>query len=78
MKKNDLIESLVINLVEEANQKYEKILKSKQDFQSMLKEILKIKIESNKKGVLDFINDAMKTSPKIEEFISQKFQKESN
>jgi hypothetical protein len=65
-------------LVEEANQKYEKILKSKQDFQSMLKEILKIKIESNKKGVLDFINDAMKTSPKIEEFISQKFQKESN
>jgi len=69
---------LVINLVEEANQKYEKILKSKQDFQSMLKEILKIKIESNKKGVLDFINDAMKTSPKIEEFISQKFQKESN
>ncbi len=69
---------MVINLVEEANQKYEKILKSKQDFQSMLKEILKIKIESNKKGVLDFINDAMKTSPKIEEFISQKFQKESN
>ena len=65
-------------MVEEANQKYEKILKSKQDFQSMLKEILKIKIESNKKGVLDFINDAMKTSPKIEEFISQKFQKESN
>ncbi len=69
---------MVINLVEEANQKYEKILKSKQDFQSMLKEILNIKIESNKKGVLDFINDAMKTSPKIEEFISQKFQKESN
>ncbi len=65
-------------MVKEANQKYEKILKSKQDFQSMLKEILKIKIESNKKGVLDFINDAMKTSPKIEEFISQKFQKESN
>lgn len=65
-------------MVEEANQKYEKILKSKQDFQSMLKEILNIKIESNKKGVLDFINDAMKTSPKIEEFISQKFQKESN
>lgn len=69
---------MVINLVEEANQKYEKILKSKQDFQSMLKEILKTKIESNKKGVLDFINDAMKKSPKIEEFISQKFQKESN